>query len=123
VARAVAVDADGNAIVAWWENGSVGGYNWMVRVYDPAGKNPLYNVIVYVPNAPLAPITHGATCETCNTAPSGTPIASALTDTHGRFKIEKNALGTNIPPSGTDIPLVIQIGKWRRQIKLGTVKP
>src|SRR5215475_8812615 len=32
-------------------------------VLDPAGKVPLYNVIVFVPNAPVAPIKHGASCD------------------------------------------------------------
>src|SRR5262249_45650141 len=34
-------------------------------VYDPAGRNPLYNVYVYVPNAPVLPIPTGAVCTEC----------------------------------------------------------
>src|SRR4029453_6772007 len=34
-------------------------------VYDPAGKTPLYNVVVYVPNEPLAEIKTGGACDTC----------------------------------------------------------
>src|SRR5947209_7605697 len=39
-------------------------------VYDPAGLNPLYNALVYIPNAPLAPFDDdaGATCDRCNGA-------------------------------------------------------
>lgn len=86
------------------------------KVYDPAGKNPLYNAIVYVPNAPLAPITEGVTCDRCGELTSGAPIAVALTDATGSFVL-KNV------PVGTDIPLVIQVGRWRRQVKLPSVAP
>ncbi|CAN5359049.1 hypothetical protein BH09MYX1_BH09MYX1_55920 [soil metagenome] len=82
-------------------------------VYDPAGKVPLYNVIGYVPNKPGDPITHGATCDKCGQV-SGSPVVSTLTNTKGEFVL-KNV------PVGTDIPLVIQVGKWRRQIKLPNV--
>ena len=81
------------------------------KVFDPAGRVPLYNVLVYVPNAPLDPITTGPSCDRCDTPISGKPIASALTDTKGEFVLD------NVPV-GTDIPLVIQVGKWRREIKV-----
>jgi len=83
-------------------------------VYDPGGRTPLYNVIVYVPNADLAPITDGVTCDQCNGTATGSPIASALTDATGHFTLD-NA------PVGSNIPLVIQIGKWRRQVAIPAV--
>jgi hypothetical protein len=64
-----------------------------------------------VPNAELAPLSSGASCA-CEL--SGSPIASALTDTSGRFVIQ-NA------PAGSDIPVVVQVGKWRRKFTLPTV--
>jgi hypothetical protein len=78
------------------------------KVYDPAGKVPLYNVVVYVPNGPVPAFTPGATCDRCD-ASIANPVASAITDTQGAFKLED-------VPVGSDIPLVIQVGKWRRQI-------
>ena len=84
-------------------------------IYDPAGSVPLYDVAVYVPNATLGDINTGPTCDNCATPVSGDPVASALTGPTGAFTM------TNVP-SGTNIPLVIQIGKWRRQITLPEVK-
>jgi hypothetical protein len=83
-------------------------------VYDPAGKVPLYNVTVYVPNAPLASIPEGVSCDKCSAQVSGQPIAAALTDATGAFHL------TGVP-SGTNIPLVMQVGKWRRQVTIPTV--
>jgi hypothetical protein len=80
------------------------------QVYDPAGKNPIPNVVVFVPNAALDPIVDGVSCERC-TAGSGQPIVSALTDYTGRFTLRG-------VPSGADVPIVIQSGKWRRALTL-----
>ena len=83
-------------------------------VYDPAGKVPLYNVTVYVPNAAVATIPEGVSCDKCSAQVSGQPIAAALTDATGAFHL------TGVP-SGTNIPLVMQVGKWRRQVTIPTV--
>src|SRR6185369_10514001 len=84
-------------------------------VYAPNGTLPLYNVIVYVPNSTPEPFKKGVTCDKCGALASGSPIVTALTDYKGNFKLDK-------VPVGTDIPLVIQLGKWRRQITIPSVK-
>jgi len=84
-------------------------------VYDPAGVNGLYNVFVYVPNAPLSPITDGPVCTACQAPASGNPIASATTDALGHFTLP-NA------PVGANIPIVLQLGKWRRHLTISNVQ-
>jgi hypothetical protein len=80
-------------------------------VYTPAGDLPLPNVIVFVPNAPLAPITEGVSCDTCDAQLSGSPLVLTRTDATGRFTL------THVPV-GDAIPLVMQVGKWRRQVSV-----
>jgi len=84
-------------------------------VYDPAGNNPLYNVIAYVPNSPVQPFHAGVTCDQCGVLASGSPVVTALTGADGKFVL------TNAP-AGDDIPLVIQIGKWRKQLTIAHVQ-
>lgn len=78
---------------------------------DPAGALPLYNVVVYVPSEPLEPLARGASCETCDGNFSGRPIAAAVSDAAGAFTLDISSV-----PSRQNIPLVIQAGKWRRQV-------
>jgi hypothetical protein len=87
-------------------------------VFDPAGKNPLYNVAVFVPNDPtgkLPAITTGThSCNTCDT-PIGGYVAVTVTDSKGHFTL------TGVPAT-THVPLVVQVGKWRREVFLSSVK-
>lgn len=85
------------------------------KVYDPAGKVPLYNVMVYVPNGPVPAFTEGAACDRCGATISN-PVTAAVTDETGAFKLDK-------APAGANIPLVIQVGKWRRQLTIPNVAP
>ena len=86
-------------------------------VYDPAGALPLYNVYVYIPNATPDPIVAGSpTCTRCQAPVSGSPVIAATTDPSGQFTLSQSSTDTWGVPSGDDIPIVLQVGKWRRQL-------
>lgn len=94
------------------------------KVYDPAGSNPLFNVMVYIPGGTkpeeLPPIKdstvepEGIACETCSSVIVN-PLRSALTDGKGEFVLED-------VPVDKDVPIVIQVGKWRRLLHVDVTK-
>jgi hypothetical protein len=86
------------------------------KVYDPAGNNPLYNVTVFVPANPLQPLPKGVptgsdACS-CPALYKSGAIAVAMTGVDGSFTLKN-------PPVGANVPLVIQVGKWRRLFHVG----
>jgi hypothetical protein len=85
------------------------------KVYDPAMKNPLYGVSVYVPANPLVALPKGVptgsdACS-CGALYQSGAVASTSTAEDGSFTLP-NA------PVGSAVPLVIQVGKWRRKYTL-----
>ncbi len=82
------------------------------KVYDPAGLHPLYHVLVYIPNNPndpgLQPFPPGVTCDVCGATAAGDPLVTAYTAPDGTFTLSG-------VPVGSAVPLVIQLGRWRRQ--------
>jgi hypothetical protein len=77
-------------------------------VYAPNGTLPIFNATVYVPLHAVGPISTGASCDRCANL-SGDPLVRTVTDEMGRFQL------TNVPAT-SNVPVVIQVGKWRRQI-------
>lgn len=104
---------DGGGFVVGCPDGGTTTLTGVVR--DPAGLNPLYNVLVYVPKEPPLAFKDGVICDRCGALASGKPITDALTDSSGHFELSD-------VPAGKNIPLVIQVGKWRRQVTLPEVK-
>jgi len=87
-------------------------------VYDPADKNPLYNISVYVPD-PMSPLpdldTVPVACGCAQLLPQKVLAIGAPTDAKGHFEIP-------CVPAGT-VSVVVQTGKWRRKYDNITVLP
>jgi hypothetical protein len=86
-------------------------------VTSPNGVLPIPNAVVYVPNGVVAAFTPGVKCETCATA-SGSPLVSTTTDANGHFLLPN--MPVSDPAKVTNIPVVVQLGKWRKQITIAT---
>jgi hypothetical protein len=85
--------------------------------YLPAGVangDPVPNVLVYIPNGPVqafvprAMQTQAQQCSTCGADVTGSPLVETKTAYDGTFTLE------GVPVGGA-IPVVIQLGRWRRQ--------
>jgi hypothetical protein len=85
-------------------------------VYDPAGKNPIPHAFVFVPTDPggaIPAISPGAkTCDSCS-LPIGSYVVATTSDATGSFLLHG-------VPTGTHVPIVVQIGKWRREVFVST---
>jgi len=85
------------------------------KVYDPSaspgslGNNiGIANAVVYQPSKPLITFAPLPTCDSCSSLQ--TPYVTATTtDSTGSFVL------TGVSP-GTAVPIVVQSGRWRRQI-------
>ena len=85
--------------------------------------DPIPNALVYVPNAPLDPLTlpDGGTpdggvevsCDQCSAGVSGSPLVTTYSAVDGTFTLSNVPCGV-----GVNVPVVIQLGKWRRQVTL-----
>ncbi len=91
-------------------------------MYDPAGNNPLYNAYVYIPVDPsgtLPAFSSGASCDACAGVAGLNAVAVAQTDVYGHYTLVN--VPTTAKAPNNQIPLVIQMGKWRRLQMLPSV--
>jgi hypothetical protein len=99
------------------------------KVYDPAGRNPLYHVLVYVANDPTDPALKtfpvGVTCDVCGASAAGSPLIStpgATDPPAGEYTGVDGSFTLKNVPAG-NVTLVIQLGRWRRTFPINVAKP
>ena len=85
-------------------------------VFAPNGTLALYGVNVYIPNSDPGPLADGVACSQCQNALPGGSVAQMISGADGKFSLTK-------VPDGVNVPLVIQVGKWRRRVDIPMVVP
>ncbi len=78
------------------------------KAYAPNATLPLYNVTVYIPNVDPGTFPAGVQCDQCITTLPGEPVQYTSSAENGDWHLD------NVP-SGTDVPLILTVGKWRRR--------
>ena len=76
-------------------------------------KPPLRRRRLRPAKSALTALPQGASCYTCESLYTGGVVSGTLTDAAGNFKLVD-------VPTGKGVPLVVQIGKWRRQFTVDT---
>src|SRR6185436_2148895 len=86
------------------------------KVVAPNGMDPVYNALVYIPNGMVQNFVDGpgTTCQSCTANVTGNPLVSDLTKADGTFTLKA-------VPVGVQIPVVVQLGRWRLRTTLPTV--
>ncbi len=105
------VSCDGGALTTITGKILAGVSAWLNPAQAP---DPVPNVLVYVRNAPLQGFSTGAACRQCSSDVSGSPLVSTHTNFDGTFTLP------NVP-AGVGFPLVIQLGRWRREFPISAV--
>ena len=86
-------------------------------IYDPSGRNPIYDVAVYIPGTALTELPRGvltgAQACSCSALYPSAAYASTSTGVDGSFTLQ------NVPVGAQN--LVFQLGKWRRQVPINVV--
>lgn len=88
-------------------------------VFAPNGTLPIYGALVYVPNGAVNAFTPSVTCEQCGAA-SGNPLVSTTTGPDGKFFLANVPVSSTAAGKVNDIPVVIQLGRWRKQFTIRT---
>ncbi len=82
---------------------------WVPKGTTP---DPVPGVLVYVPNGTVTAFAPGAQCGSRSADVSGAPLVSTTTNFDGTFTLVDVPVSKN---GGDAIPIVIQLGRWRRQ--------
>jgi hypothetical protein len=81
------------------------------------GPDPVYNATVYIPTDTVAAFPSTLSCDRCGADITGTPMVKQTTGVDGKFKLDNVPCGT-----GINLPIVIQLGRFRTQIVVTDVQ-
>ncbi|MGE0868545.1 MAG: carboxypeptidase-like regulatory domain-containing protein [Kofleriaceae bacterium] len=84
-------------------------------VFAPNGTLAVFGAQVYIPLLDPGPFPEGVQCSQCTSSLPGGAAAHAISDEAGKFTL------SNVP-SGTDVPLFVTVGKWRRKVTIPKVE-